>query len=112
MVFPRIEKKGHGTGNAIEGAFARGEKVVLLDDLITTGKSKFEAVEILRDAGLVVTDLVVLLERGKGVRQELAAFGITLHSYFHVANFVETAFTMGIIGKDQKAEILKFLEEG
>ncbi|MBN1413306.1 MAG: orotate phosphoribosyltransferase [Spirochaetales bacterium] len=112
MIYPRLDKKGHGSGNIIEGVYKEGEKVVMVDDLITTGKSKFEAVEILRNAGLVVTDLVVLLERGMNVREELSEMGITLHSYYHVNDFVEAAFSMGLVTREYRAEILRFVKEG
>jgi len=65
MIWPRIPLKDHGTGQRIEGEYKKGEHVLLLDDLITTGASKLEALEVLRAEELVVTDLVVLIERGK-----------------------------------------------
>ena len=65
MIWPRMPVKEHGTGNKVEGEFAAGERVLLLDDLITTGASKLEAIEILRGEGLKVEDLIVLIERGK-----------------------------------------------
>ncbi len=112
MIFPRLEKKEHGTGNVIEGAFEKGEKAVLVDDLITTGKSKFEALDVLESQGLAVTDLVVLLERGTSGRKELAERGVRLHSCFTVEDFIEESYASGAIGDKDLAEIKAFLSEG
>ena len=51
LIYPRREAKGYGTARTIEGAFNRGDRAVLLDDLVTTGASKLEAVDVLREAG-------------------------------------------------------------
>jgi uridine monophosphate synthetase len=112
MIFPRLEKKEHGTGNTIEGAFEKGDKVVLIDDLMTTGKSKFEALDVLDSQGIVVTDLVVLLERGTSGRKELADRGVTLHSCFTVEDFIDECYRSGKIGDKELAEIRAFLAEG
>jgi len=63
MLFPRLARKEHGTGRAIEGLFQPGETVVLLDDLISSGASKREAIDALEAAGLEVRDIVVLVDR-------------------------------------------------
>ncbi|MGM0378895.1 MAG: orotate phosphoribosyltransferase [Bacillota bacterium] len=54
MVYIRSKKKKHGTGNQIEGKFKKGQTTVLIEDLISTGKSSLEAVDALREAGLEV----------------------------------------------------------
>ena len=81
LIIPRPERKDHGTGNSVEGEFNPGDRILLLDDLITTGGAKLEAAEVLRDAGLVVVDLAVLLERGITGRIDMEKAGINLHSY-------------------------------
>ena len=75
-LYPRREVKEYGTKKPIEGTFAAGETVVVLDDLITTGASKLEAIEPLLAAGLKVTDVVVLVDREQGGSGELAAKGL------------------------------------
>src|SRR5262249_37672449 len=64
----------------LEGAFQPGERVVVIDDIITDGASKLEAIEPLEAAGLVVEDLVVLIDREQGGRERLAAKGYRLHA--------------------------------
>ena len=101
MIYPRITMKEHGTGNRIEGEYKKGEKIVLLDDLITTGKSKIEAIDILREAGLVVDDLVVLLERGAQGRKDMKAVNINLKAYAHVSELLEPCHKLGLIDEKQ-----------
>src|SRR5512134_873281 len=66
MLYARKEVKDHGTRRAIEGTFAPGEVVVLIDDVITDGASKFEAASPLVEAGLIVRDFVIFLDREQG----------------------------------------------
>lgn len=82
MIYPRKEVKAYGTKAEIEGQFSEGETAVVIDDLATTGGSKFEAIEKLRGAGLKVTDVVVLIDRESGARQGLQLLGVRMHSVF------------------------------
>jgi len=89
MIYPRREVKEYGTRAAVEGEFRAGETVVLLDDLATTGGSKFEAIERLKAAGLVVHDVVVLIDRQGGARQGLAGAGVRLHAVFSMTELLD-----------------------
>lgn len=66
MVFTRKEPKEHGLGKMIIGEFKPKEEVVLIDDVISDGKSKLEAIKPLEEAGLKVKDMVVIIDRGQG----------------------------------------------
>lgn len=85
LVYPRLEAKEHGTGSRVEGAFEQGERVLLVDDVITSATSKLEAVAVLEAAGLEVRDLVVLVDREAGGREELERRGIRVRSYATLA---------------------------
>jgi uridine monophosphate synthetase len=80
FIYPRKEVKEYGTRAEIEGEYHPGETVVVIDDLATTGGSKFEAIEKLSAAGLVVKDVVVLIDRQSGAGEALAAAGFRLHA--------------------------------
>ncbi len=108
LVWPRMPVKEHGTGNRVEGRFRDGEKVLLLDDLITTGASKLEAVEILRGEGLTVTDLAVLIERGVRGRGELEAVGIRLHAFLHVRELIALCVSLGLVDADTGRRMEEF----
>jgi uridine monophosphate synthetase len=82
MLYPRKEVKAYGTRAEIEGLFEPGERAVVIDDLATTGGSKFEGIAKLTGAGLQVTEVVVLIDRQSGAAEALAAAGFRLHSVF------------------------------
>ncbi len=111
MIYPRMVKKEHGAGNNIEGAWKPGDRILLLDDLITTGKSKIEAIEILREAGLIVEDLVVLLERGVQGRKDMEAAGVRLHSFAQVEELFKRCEELKIIDKIKHAQLLAYTKE-
>ena len=89
LLYPRREAKDYGTKKLIEGKFVPGETVVVLDDLVTTGGSKMEAIAPLPEAGLKVTDVVVLVDREQGGRGELAARGLALHSVLTLSTLLD-----------------------
>ncbi len=111
LIYPRLPAKPHGTGNRIEGDWNAGERVVLVDDLITTGLSKIEAAALLREAGLVVTDLVVLIERGGAGsgREDLAKEGIRVHASATIGDLVSRARQRGLIGDEAAARLAEYL---
>src|SRR5262249_15378456 len=87
----------------IEGLFAPGERVVLIDDIVTDGASKFEAIQPLEDAGLVVKDLVILIDREQGGRELLAAKGYTLHAILTISQCFDAWERDGLV----KPEVLR-----
>jgi orotate phosphoribosyltransferase len=80
--FVRKEAKRHGLGRRIEGGFAKGQTVALVEDTTTTGGSTLEAVEAVREAGGKVARVLCLVDRGEGARDAFAAAGIELESIF------------------------------
>ncbi len=112
MVYPRKEIKEYGTGSTVEGGFERGEKVVLIDDLATTGGSKFEAIERLKAAGLEVHDVVVLIDRQGGAVKDLAEAGYRLHAVFTLSQLIEHWAGEGKLSQQQADEVLNFLGIG
>jgi len=86
MLYARKEVKEHGTRRVIEGAFAPGDVVIPIDDVITDGASKFEAADPLIQAGLVVKDFVIFLDREQGGAERLREKGYTLHSALRISS--------------------------
>ena len=79
-VVVRKKAKEYGTANRIEGRFESGERVVVLEDIATTGKSALDAVEALREAGTVVDRVLVVVDREEGARELLADHGVELEA--------------------------------
>jgi uridine monophosphate synthetase len=109
LVWPRRESKEHGTGARVEGEWRAGDRVVLVDDVVTSGASAMEAAGLVRDAGLVVEHLVVLIERDPGARSALADAGITLHAITTLESLVEDLGASGAIGEDERRTVAAFL---
>jgi uridine monophosphate synthetase len=112
LIYPRKEVKTHGRGRAIEGHFAPGERAVVLDDLITTGGSKIEAIQVLRDAGLVVEDVVVLIDRQASGAADLAAHGARLHAVLTLAEIMAVLAARGAISAAQREAVERYLAGG
>lgn len=89
MIYPRKEVKEYGTRSEIEGEYHHGETVVVIDDLATTGGSKFEAIEKLTGAGLVVKDVVVLIDRQSGAQEALSEAGYHLHAVLTLTDLLD-----------------------
>jgi orotate phosphoribosyltransferase len=84
----RREAKGYGTDNRIEGAWAEGELVCLVEDVVTSGGAALEAVRALRAAGLRVANAVCVLDREEGGVDELARHAVRLHALFRGGDLV------------------------
>ena len=110
LIYPRREKKAHGTRSVIEGEYNPGETVVLLDDLITTGESKFETIQKLESAGLRVRDLVVLVARGQDANEVMAAAGYCLHAAVDLPRLLCEWREMGAVTPEQYSESMVDLE--
>ncbi|HEY5730849.1 MAG TPA: orotate phosphoribosyltransferase [Anaerolineales bacterium] len=110
MIYPRKEVKTYGTKAEIEGEYHAGETVVVVDDLATTGRSKFEAIEKLTGAGLVVKDIVVLVDRQSGAKESLAQAGYSLHAVLTIGQLLEYWEENGKVKKEKIEETREFLE--
>ncbi|MCE4603558.1 MAG: orotate phosphoribosyltransferase [Aeropyrum sp.] len=85
--YVRIEKKGHGTMGSVEGSPPTG-KVVLVDDVATTGRSLASACRTLSSAGYTVTAALVIVDRGEGARERLREAGVELVSVAHLSDIL------------------------
>ena len=91
--------------------FDPGQKVVLIDDLATTGGSKFEAIEKLTDAGLTVKDVVVFIDRESGASEDLSAAGFQMHAVYTLSQLLEIWFSANQISAQQLKQVEEFLRE-
>jgi uridine monophosphate synthetase len=111
MIYPRKEVKTYGTKAEIEGEYHPGETVVVIDDLATTGGSKFEAIEKLTGAGLVVKDIVVLVDRQSGAKESLAQAGYAMHAVLTISQLLDHWAGTDKVDRDKIEETRKFLRE-
>jgi len=111
MIYPRKEVKTYGTKAKIEGDYRAGETIVVIDDLATTGGSKFEAIEKLTGAGLVVKDVVVLVDRQSGAKESLAQAGYSMHAVLTIGQLLDHWEENGKVEKSKIEETRKFLSQ-
>lgn len=72
----RKEVKAHGTGRQIEGPFHPGDRVVVIEDVITTGGSAIRAIEVLKGAGAIIEGVLAVVDRNEGGRDAIEALGV------------------------------------
>jgi len=78
FVMVRKERKGHGTGKLIEGALAQNDRVLVVEDVVTSAGSSMEAIAILRDAGAKVDLVLTVIDRQEGGAERLREMGVEL----------------------------------
>jgi uridine monophosphate synthetase len=101
MIFPRKEVKAHGTRRLIEGNFNPGEKVVVIDDILISGKSVMEGAAKLKSASLEIEDIVVFIDHEGGVKERLANNGYRAHSVLSISEITDTLYESGRINQEQ-----------
>jgi orotate phosphoribosyltransferase len=111
MIYPRKETKTYGTARPIEGRFRSGEKVLVVDDLITRGDSKLETVAPLENAGLIVEDILVVIDREQGGAPILAEHGYRLHSIMTLREMLGILARREAITAGQHARVIDYLNE-
>ena len=102
----------HGRQRRIEGILAPGDRVLLVDDLITTGLSLRKAAKAIMAEGGVVSDAVVLLDREESGRKKLEKSGINLHSLLNISEIANKLCEIGAIDEEQLKTILRQIKKG
>jgi len=106
LIYLRKEAKNHGRRRRIEGIIFPGDRVLLVDDVVTTGANIVEAVETIRSEGGVVKDAVVLLDRQQGGKAQLKKIDVRLLSYATITRVAQVLVKRGTIDDVQHKEIL------
>ena len=109
LIFLRKEAKTHGKGKRIEGEFQMGERVILIEDLVTTAGSLVQSIDVLRNAGLIVEHAAVLIDREQGGAANLARHGVQLHAAMTFSQLLEVLFHAGRIDALQFETVQNYL---
>ncbi|MGD0994723.1 MAG: orotate phosphoribosyltransferase [Candidatus Bathyarchaeia archaeon] len=107
FIYVRKGVRLHGRERRVEGLLASGDRVLLIDDLVTTGLTLKKATEAVRAEGGVVTDAVVFLDREEGGNQQLEKNGINLHTLLKISEVANTLYELGAIDQENLKTILK-----
>ena len=111
MVLRRKEIKDYGTKKALEGIFEKGQKCLIIEDIVTSGTSILETAESLKAEGLVITDAIVLIDREQGGRENLEKHGIELHSVFTLQQLLNTLQKEKILDPLTYHSVMEFIEK-
>ena len=109
MIYPRKEAKAYGLGKDVEGAWTAGERIVIIEDLITSGGSIIKTAERLRALGLVVEDAIVLIDREQGGVENLAEAGIRVHGAYQLTQVLDLLVAASKLTEEKRAEVLAFI---
>jgi orotate phosphoribosyltransferase len=85
----RKEAKNHGTQSLVEGSVSEGDRVVIVEDVVTTGGSSADAIQALREAGCEISRALAIVDRKQGGREDLREKGCRLESIFTVEELLE-----------------------
>jgi orotate phosphoribosyltransferase len=107
FAYIRKEAKEWGRERKVEGVLKQGYSALLVDDVITTGKSIIEAANAIRAEGGVVEHTLVLVDREEGGRKKLKSEGIRLHQFLRIGEILEFMLEFGKIKPEQYEEILR-----
>jgi len=110
-ILPRMDSKSHGLKMSIDGVYKVGQKVLLVDDLITRSTSKIEAIKVLEDAGLIVKDVVVVLDRQQGGVNELVNLGYNIHCLFNIRQVLDVMQKKSYINNNNYIKICDYLKK-
>lgn len=112
FVYVRPKPKEHGMGNQVEGYFEKGQKTVVIEDLISTGKSSLQVVEALRKADLEVMGMVCIFTYGFGAaREAFEKASVPFYSLTDYPTLIHLAIEKGIVTPEQERILLKWQDD-
>ncbi len=112
FVYVRPKPKEHGLGNQIEGSFEKGQKTVVIEDLISTGKSSLQVVEVLRKSGLDVIGMVSIFTYGfEEAKKSFEEAGLPYRSLTNYETLIQLGVEKGQLGEDEQTILLNWRKD-
>jgi orotate phosphoribosyltransferase len=111
-VYVRPKPKEHGLGNQIEGFYEKGQKVVVIEDLVSTGKSSLQVVDVLKEAGVNVIGMVSIFTYGFSVAAEaFEKAGLPYYPLTDYPSLIQLAVDKGMVNANQQEILLKWKQD-
>jgi orotate phosphoribosyltransferase len=111
-IYVRPKPKEHGLGNQIEGFYEKGHKVVVIEDLISTGKSSLQVVDVLRNAGLDVVGMVAIFTYGFPIAEEaFKAAGVPYKTLTNYQTLIQLAVEKEVVSAAQQGILLNWQKD-
>ncbi|QCX54137.1 orotidine-5'-phosphate decarboxylase [Elizabethkingia sp. JS20170427COW] len=111
LIIKRKEAKAYGTKKLIEGIYQKGQNCLLVEDVITSGKSLIETIAEVENEGLKVSDIIVVLDRQQGGKERLAEKGYQVHTLFNITEIVEILQEEKLLDDEEVKRIHDFLND-
>ncbi|MBU2496260.1 MAG: orotate phosphoribosyltransferase [Candidatus Omnitrophica bacterium] len=111
MLYYRKERKEHGVRKKIEGDMERNDRIVMIDDLITTGQSVIDAAEAAREQGGIVSELVVLLDREQGGQDYIRNCSVEPHVLFRISEAFVWLKEVKLLDSNDFEVIMQYIKE-
>jgi len=100
LIYVRSKPKDYGTSKAVEGQIHEGMKVVMIDDVATTGGSVVNAIKSLKEANITIEDVYVIVNRMEGADEALKELGVKLHSITDVMQITQALHEQKLVDDD------------
>ena len=110
MLLKRKEAKAYGTKQMVEGHFSKGDRCLIIEDLITSGKSIIETIEPLQEIGLNIDHILIIVDREQGGKLAIEKQGLHVHSLFTITEIANHLLACGKITEQTKEEIFEFIQ--
>ncbi len=111
-IYVRPKPKEHGLGNQIEGYFEKGQKVVVIEDLVSTGKSSLQVVDVIKAAGMEVIGMVSIFTYGfPAAEKAMAQHQLPYYSLTNFPVLIELAIEKGLVSPELQSVILQWKED-
>ena len=107
FLYVRKDVRRHGRQRRVEGILVSGDRVLLVDDLVTTGLNLKKAADAIMAEGGVVKEAVAFLDREEGGKEKLAKSGIKIHTLLKISEVASTLYEIGAIDEESLKTILK-----
>ena len=107
LIYVRTQAKEHGTGKAVEGVTCQDMKLLMIEDVVTSGGSVINAIKSIKEEKMVVTDAYAIVDRMEGATATLQAEGVKLHSLLTINDITQNLFEQKLITEN----ILKQVQE-
>ena len=100
LIYVRKEAKEHGTGKSVEGVTCQDMKLLMIEDVVTSGGSVINAIKSIKEEKMIVTDAYAVVDRMEGATEALQAEGVKLHSLLTIKEIAESLYEQKLISED------------
>jgi len=107
LIYVRSKSKDYGTSKSVEGKIQNDMKVVMIDDVATTGGSVINAIKSLKEVNVTIKDVYVIVNRMEGAKEALSELGVQMHSVLDILQITEILYEQNLIKQDILEKVKK-----